>query len=89
MGGEVEVHDTAPIVARNDQRKEDAERRCRNREEVDRDDVADMIAQEDAPTPEAWAEARICWRFPSLTTQFLQMQILQDCVWACLEARPG
>ena len=50
MSGDVEMHDTSPIMAEDDKREEYSKRRCRCREEIDGDDLSDVILQERTPS---------------------------------------
>lgn len=49
VGGDVEVHHGAPIMAKHDEAIQHTERGGRYREEVDRDDVLGMVVQEGSP----------------------------------------
>ncbi len=54
MRSGVEVYDYAAVMAEYDETEQDAKRRCRYREEVDRHDIANMVVRESPP--------RLRWR---------------------------
>ncbi|MHC5112137.1 MAG: hypothetical protein ACYTHJ_19935 [Planctomycetota bacterium] len=43
------MHDTSPIMAKDDKCEEYSKRRCRHREEIDGDDVSGMIVEKGPP----------------------------------------
>ncbi len=53
MRRNVEVDDHAMVVSEDDKAEQNAERRCRYREEVDRHDIANMVVQEGPPSQAA------------------------------------
>ena len=57
MSGDVEVDEVTSIMTEHDESEQDAERRRRNGEEVDSDDVLDVVVQEGAPS-RRWRLAR-------------------------------
>ena len=49
MSRDVEVDNHAAVVSEHDEAVQDAKRRCRYREEVDRHEVSNMVVQESPP----------------------------------------
>jgi hypothetical protein len=49
MPGDIHVDDATPVMRQHDEHKQDAERGGRDREEVDRGELGDVIGEERAP----------------------------------------